>query len=164
MAVGVNVAVGTSVTVGDDVLVPVAVTEVGIVPLGLVSVLVVVGTNEGKDVGGGEEGKSVVVDVVIPATREEGEEEDNGNVDGNEEEEEAAAPIAVVGSTFGRTILFLLLLGDSVLFLGATVAGTTAVGDPDPVAGTTVVGDPNPALLLPSLAVVLLFCFQQSGL
>ena len=104
--VGVNVAVGLSVTVGKDVC--------------------------------DAEGESVVVAGVIPATPEEdGEEDDNG----------------VVGITFGRTLL-LLLPGDSVLFLGETVAGTAVVGDTETVAGTAVVGDPDPALL-PSLAVVL---------
>ena len=114
--VGVNVAVGLSVTVGNDVC--------------------------------GAEGESVVVVAgVIPATPEEdGEEDDNG----------------VVGIiTFGRTLL-LLLPSDSVLFLGETVAGTAVVGDTETVAGTAVVGDPDPAVL-PSLAVVLLFCFLQSG-
>ena len=116
MAVGVNVAVGLSMTVGKDVC--------------------------------DAAGESVVAAGVIPATPEEdGEEDDNG----------------VVGIiTFGRTLL-LLLPSDSVLFLGETVAGTAVVGDTETVAGTAVVGDPDPALL-PSLAVVLLFCFLQSGL
>ena len=144
MAVGVNVAVGMYVTVGEDVLVPVAVTEVGIVPRGLVSVLVVVGTNDGKDEGAPDIGIGIVFVVVVGS-----------------EEGELVAPIAVVGIMFGRTIL-LLLLGDSVLFLGETITGTAVVSDPDsdPVAAAVV---PSP-LLLPSLAVLLLFCFQQSGL
>lgn len=146
VAVGVNVAVGMYVTVGEDVLVPVAVTEVGIVPRGLVSVLVVVGTNDGKDEGAPDIGIGIGIVFVVVVGSEEG---------------ELVAPIAVVGIMFGRTIL-LLLLGDSVLFLGETIAGTAVVGDPDPdpVAASVV---PSP-LLLPSLAVLLLFCFQQSGL
>ena len=148
MAVGVNVAVGTSVTVGEDVLVPVAVTEVGIVPRGLVSVLVVVGTNDGKDEGAPDIGIGIGIGIVFVVVV-------------GSEEGELVAPIAVVGIMFGRTIL-LLLLGDSVLFLGETIADTAVVGDPDPdpVAASVV---PSP-LLLPSLAVLLLFCFQQSGL